>query len=333
MVTFWASVVTFLTSAIKFSTVFIFGSTGEIVNQKSGHLNMATPGIMFLGAFGGIIGEIVYIAMCGGAGHFNSFLVVLFPIIFGFIFAAIGGAIFSFFTVTLHCNQNVVGLTLTTLFVGLSQLAMTMIVPTEAEAQRIFNANFSEAGQLTQFAFPNLSNTIILAQSWFTYIAIGVAIVVAIVLKKTRVGLNLRAVGENAAAADSAGISVNKYRYLSTIIGSGIVGLGGAFIELDQHMGTFNASADNVDAYGWIALCIVIFSLWKPLLAIAASLFFASLSILPSYIKGVGSTMSYVIDMAPYIATIIILIILSIFNGKKNQPPANLGQSYFREDR
>ena len=329
----WTTILTFLTSAIKFSTVFIFGSTGEIVNQKSGHLNMATPGIMYLGAFGGILGEIIYIGMCGGAGHFNSFLIVLFPIIFAFIFAAIGGVIFSFFTVTLHCNQNVVGLTLTTLFVGISHLAINLLVPTAPAAYNKFIADMSEAGQMMQSAFPALSNTIILAQSWFTYIAIAVAVITAIILKKTRVGLNLRAVGENASAADSAGINVNRYRYIATIIGSGIVGLGGAFIELDQHMGMFNASADAVDAYGWLALCIVIFSLWKPMLAVGASLFFAFLSVLPSYIKGMGSNFAYVMDMFPYIATIAILIAISIFNGKKNQPPANLGLSYFREDR
>ena len=291
---------------------------------------MGTPGIMGLGAVGALIGERIYIASISATASLNPFMVLFMPILFAIIFGGIGGLLFSFFTVTLHCNQNVTGLTLTTFGVGLAGfLTNSSIIP----ATRMTDVNTMIQNAFNWYSKLGWFGEIFLSQSWFTYLGIIVAVVTAIIIARTKVGLRLRAVGENAAAADSAGISVNKYRYLSTIIGSGIVGLGGAFIELDQHMGTFNASADNVDAYGWIALCIVIFSLWKPLLAIAASLFFASLSILPSYIKGVGSTMSYVIDMAPYIATIIILVVLSIFNGKKNQPPANLGQSYFREDR
>ena len=121
----------------------------------------------------------------------------------------------------------------------------------------------------------------------------------------------------------------------TTIIGGGIAGIGGAFYELDKVQGHFQAS-DGVDAFGWLALCIVIFSLWKPTLAVAASFGFACLSILPSFLAphlgGMGY-MKYILEMVPYVATIIVLIITSIFENKKNQPPANLGISYFREDR
>ena len=102
------SVVSFLSLAIKFSTVFLFGATGEIINQKSGHLNMGTPGIMYFGALGGIVGERIYIVACNGA-PLNSLLIVFIPMLFAILFGAIGGLIFSFFTVTLHCNQNVTG--------------------------------------------------------------------------------------------------------------------------------------------------------------------------------------------------------------------------------
>ncbi|MBO4541129.1 MAG: ABC transporter permease, partial [Bacilli bacterium] len=109
----------------------------------------------------------------------------------------------------------------------------------------------------------------------------------------------------------------------------------GAFYELDNAKGMFYV-ADAIDAFGWLALCIVIFSLWKPIIAIGASFLFACLSIAPDfftpYLGGAGYV-KYILMMVPYLATIVVLIIVSVLNGKKNQPPANLGIGYFREDR
>ena len=321
-------VVSFLSLAIKFATVFLFGATGEIINQKSGHLNMGTPGIMYLGALGGIIGERIYILSCNGA-PLNSVLIVLIPVLFAILFGSLGGLIFSFFTVTLHCNQNVTGLTLTTLGVGISCLFIgTMNMDRMAEAGLQMQSAF--------FWYSNLGwfGEIFLSQSWFTYLGIVVAVLATIIISKTRVGLNLRAVGENAAAADSAGINVNAYRYIATIIGGAISGIGGAFYELDKAKGMFNV-ADGIDAFGWLALCIVIFSMWKPLLAVMSSFVFACLSIAPTffapYLGGAGYV-TYILKMVPYIATIVVLVIGSVLN-KKNQAPGNLGISYFREDR
>ena len=324
------SVVSFLSLAIKFSTVFLFGATGEIINQKSGHLNMGTPGIMYFGALGGILGERIYIASIPPEATLNPFMIVFLPILFAILFGALGGLIFSFFTVTLHCNQNVTGLTLTTFLVGVSVYFISNTDP----------SRMAEAGIKLQHAFPwyeklGWFGEIFLSQSWFTYLGIAIAIVAAIVISRTRTGLNLKAVGENAAAADSAGINVNAYRYIATIIGGAIAGIGGAFYELDNVKGMFNA-ADGIDAFGWLALCIVIFSVWKPMIALGASFLFACLSVSPTflapYLAGAGY-LTYILKMVPYVATIIVLIIVSIFNKKKNQPPANLGISYFREDR
>ena len=323
-------VIAFLSMSIKFSTVFLFGATGEIINQKSGHLNMGTPGIMYMGALGGILGERIYLDSVAADASLNSFMVFFIPLIFAIIFGALGGLIFSFFTVTLHCNQNVTGLTLTTFGVGLSCFFIGTM-----NTDRM-----AEAGLLLQNAFPifvgqNWFCDIFLSQSWFTYLGIIVAIAAALINSKNRVGLNLRAVGENASAADSVGINVNRYRYVATIIGGAISGIGGAFYELDNVKGMFNV-ADGIDAFGWLALCIVIFSMWRPLIAVGASFLFACLSIAPTFFApylGAAGYATYLLKMVPYIATIVVLIIVSIFNSKKTQPPANLGVSYFREDR
>ena len=323
----------FLALVIKFSTVFLFGATGEIINQKSGHLNMGTPGIVFLGGLGGIIGERIYIVALAGA-PMNPFMVVFMPILFAIIFGAAGGFLFSFFTVTLHCNQNVTGLTLTTLAVGIACFFMDpAFIPKD---------RMSEAGSMIQNALSWYGNLgwfgrIFLSQSWFTYLGIVVAVVAAIVIARTKVGLNLRAVGENAAAADSAGINVNAYRYVATIIGGAIAGIGGAFYTMDKASGLWS-SAVAIDEFGWLALCIVIFSMWKPIIAIFASFGFAALSVLPSYLSAAGylkniGYLYFVFLLLPYLATLIVLIITSIINSKRAQPPANLGVSYFREDR
>lgn len=322
-------VVSFLAMAIKFATVFLFGATGEIINQKSGHLNMGTPGIMYLGALGGILGERIYLDSIPADAPLNPFLIVFIPVIFAIIFGALGGAIFSFFTVTLRCNQNVTGLTLTTFGVGIACYFIGTMDTTR----------MAEAGLALQHAFPGYASAgwfgeIFFSQSWFTYLGVVVAIAAAIIIKYTRVGLNLRAVGENAAAADNAGINVARYRYIATIIGGAIAGIGGAFYELDNVKGMFNV-ADGVDAFGWLALCIVIFSLWKPMIAVAASFLFACLSIAPIFFApflGSAGYVTYLLKMVPYVATILVLILTSVVT-KKNHAPASLGVAYFREDR
>jgi simple sugar transport system permease protein len=322
--------VAFIKNAIRFSTIFLFGSTGEIITEKSGHLNMGTPGIMCLGGIGAVLGERLYLlTIANDVDLINPFLCVLFPLIMTIIFGALGGLFFSFLTVTLRCNQNVVGLTLTTFGVGLNAFILARVPR---------GAGFTYASVYFYKLFPDslVNGTgwfgeIFLSQSWFTYLGIAVAIATAIIISKTKVGLNLRAVGENAAAADSAGINVNAYRYIATIIGGAIAGIGGAFYELDKTKGMFNI-ADGIDAFGWLALCIVIFSMWKPLFAIFASFGFACLSILPSFVTG-NDYITYGFKMLPYVATLFVLIITSVINSKKAQAPASLGVTYFREDR
>ena len=315
----------FLARAIKFATVFIFGSTGETITEKSGHLNMGLPGIMYLGALGGILGERIYLDAVGAEGSLNGFMVLFMPMIFAMLFAAIGGLLFSFFTVTLKCNHNVTGLTITTFGVGISCYFIGLI-----PADRM-----SEAGLMVQSLFPVVSDdwfsVIFLQQSLFTYLAIITAIVAAVFLSKTRIGLNLRACGENPAAADAAGINVDQYRYVATLIGSAIAGLGGMALEIDLFKGMFNPK-DAVDAFGWLALSLVIFSMWKPSFCIAASLLFGALQVLPNFLS-IGSVEKQVFAIVPYIATIVVLILTSVFNKKNAQPPAGLGITYFREDR
>ena len=137
---------------------------------------------------------------------------------------------------------------------------------------------------------------------------------------------------------DAAGINVTKYKYVATVIGAGISGLGGVFYILEYNNGTLEtASVGAIEALGWLALALVIFSVWRPLNLIWSSFLFGACYWLYNYISvfGVKTTTAQVVllEMIPYIVTIIVLVISSVRKKRENQPPASLGLSYFREER
>ena len=165
------------------------------------------------------------------------------------------------------------------------------------------------------------------------YLAIAISAVTAYFLNRTRKGLQLRAVGENPATADAAGISVNRYKYVATCVGAMIAGLGGLYYVLDYASGIWsnNAFGDR----GWLAIALVIFTIWRPGVGIAASFLFGGLYILNMYIPTGDEQlhMKELYKMIPYVVTLLVLIISSIRNRRDKQPPAHLGLPYFREDR
>ena len=158
-----------------------------------------------------------------------------------------------------------------------------------------------------------------------------VAIIAAIVLSKSRTGLNLRAVGENPGTADAAGINVSLYKYVATCVGGAIAGLGGLYFVMDYTTGawTNNGFGDR----GWLAIAIVIFALWKPKSAIFSSYIFGGLYIASVFISGLSGSTKELIKMLPYLVTIAVLVFTSSRKKREHQPPAALGQSYFREER
>lgn len=321
--------VAFIRNAIRFSTIFLFGSTGEIITEKSGHLNMGTPGIMCLGGIGAVLGERLYLlTIANDVDLINPFLCVLFPLIMTIIFGALGGLFFSFLTVTLRCNQNVVGLTLTTFGVGLNAFILARIPR---------GAGFTYASVYFYKLFPDsLVNStgwfgeIFLGHGFLVYLAIILAVIATIVIKKTNIGLSLRSIGENPATADAAGLNVSRYRYLATMIGGAIASLGGLFYIMDYLGGSVEYT---IDRYGWMAVALVIFSVWNPSFSIFGSLLFGALYIMPSFLDGLSFADKELIKLVPYAVTILVLVVTSLFNRRETQPPAALGLTYFREDR
>lgn len=317
-----------LQSAIRFSAVFLFGCTGEILTEKSGHLNLGIPGIMCAGTAGGCLGVALYMGGLSNPSEPNYVALVLVGVIMAFLFAGILGAIYALLTVTLKCNQNITGLALTTFGTGFAQFIMDNYV------ERV---NFSTASTYIAQGFPFAEKLGWFGDLFFSYgilvyLAIGIAIVASVFLKRSKIGLGLRAVGENPAAADAVGIKVDRYKYVSILMGSGIAGLGGFFYVMDYVQGMYDSYA-TIEAFGWLAIALVIFTLWRPSLAIIGSIVFGILYVLPYFVGGDSSTKSALIKLIPYVVTVLVLLVVSITGSKKAQPPAALGLTYFREER
>ena len=319
--------VPFLKETISMAITYLFGSTGETVIEKGGNLNLGIPGIMCLGALGGVIGVNTYIAIFS-VENIMAWLLIIFAIIFAFLFAAFGGLIYAFLTVSLQANQNVTGLALTTFGVGMmkfigSNINQDNLTTASRSISKLFNPEFYE--KLGWFGEIFLSHGILV------YIAIIIAILTTIFLNKTRKCLFLRSIGESPQTADAQGINVSLYKYLAILIGSGIAGLGGLYYVMDRSGGTTFVEA-SIEAFGWMAVALVIFSMWKPGIGIIGSLLFGGLYILPSFL-GISNVQIKLFDMLPYVVTIIVLIITSVINSKNSQPPASLGVNYYREER
>ena len=171
-----------------------------------------------------------------------------------------------------------------------------------------------------------------LSYGFLAYLSIIVALGASYFLNHTRPGLHLRAVGESASTADAAGINVTKYKYLATCIGSMIAGLGGLYYVMDYANGVWsnNAFGDR----GWLAIALVIFTIWRPNVSILASILFGGLYIINMYLPTGGQmAVKELYKMLPYVITLVVLIIVSLRKKREDQPPASLGLSYFREER
>ncbi len=311
----------FLIDSLAFGATFMYGSTGEILTEKAGHLNLGIPGIMCMGGAGGCL----VLNMIGKSG-LPGFLIVLLGILGALVMSVLCGLLYSFLTVTLRSNQNVTGLALTTFGVGMMKVIMSKL-----------NATVYLVGpkMLYRWPFAGRQDSMQCLGVLF-FLAVIIALAAGWVLTRTKVGLHLRAVGENPATADAAGINVTKYKYVATCIGSGIAGLGGFYYIID-YMASQEAYL-SVEAFVWLSIALVIFALWRPPVTIIGSTVFGILFSCSSFITHfdwINVTMATkpLLKMLPYVVTILVLIISSIRNKKENQPPASLGLSYFREER
>lgn len=326
-------IATFISRAVVQSIPLLLGCTGETISEKSGSLNLGIPGVMYVGGICGVIGAFLYEQNAGG--ELNTFLAILIPMLSCLIGSLLMGLLFSFLTITLRANQNVTGLAMTTFGVGFGNFfGGSLIKLTGSDVPSIA---LSKTSQCFSHAFPFAKDMgwvgkIFFSYGFLAYAAIAIAIITAFVLKKTRVGLQLRAIGENPATADAAGIAITKYKYLSVCIGCMIAGLGGLYYVMDYASGVW--SNDAFGDRGWLAIALVIFTIWRPNIAIFASMLFGGLYILYLFVPtGSNLAVKELYKMLPYVVTIIVLIVTGMRNKRENQPPESLGLPYFREER
>jgi len=305
----------FLAAAVVAGTPLLFATVGELLSEKSGSLNLGVEGMMLMGA---CIGFLV------GLNTGNPLLALM-----GAALAGAGGAfIFALITVTLRANQVVTGLTLTIFGAGFSRFVgqnmVGAVIPVE------LRTSFAKVN-IPIFSDIPFLGPVFFRQDSFVYFGYVIVVIATIYLFKTRIGLNMRAVGENAAAADASGINVSLYKYVHIILGGALCGLGGAYLSL---VTVPIWQVDVVGGRGWIAVALVIFAAWNPIKALFAAFLFGGLSILGLRLQSMGVNVSqYLVDMIPYIATIVIVIVSTMRNRKEGLPPGDLGNAYFREER
>ncbi len=328
-----AFLISFIPRAVAQGIPLLFGSLGEILTQKSGNLNLGIPGVMYVGAISGVIGSFLYEE---NTAVIVPFLAVLIPIVCCLIGSFLMGLLYCFLTVTLRANQNVTGLAMTTFGVGFGNFFGGSLI--KLAGSDVPSIALTATSKCFKTSLPGAGSTgwfgeIFLSYGFLAYIAIVVALIMAYVFNHTRTGLHLRAVGENPATADAAGINVTRYRYFATCIGCMIAGLGGLYYVMDYASGVW--SNDAFGDRGWLAIALVIFAVWRPVVDIFASILFGGLYILYLYLP-TGMDNMYIQEiykMIPYIVTLLVLVFTSIRSKKENQPPASLGRNYFREDR
>lgn len=308
----------FLKIAVQMGTPLLLATLGGIICEKVGHLNLGIEGMMLMGAVMGF-----FVASTTG----NPFLSILCAGLFG----AFGALLYAIITVTFRGNHTVTGLTLTIFGTALANFFGTDLVGIALPEN--ISATFKD------ISIPGLSSLPIVGEALFNqspyiYMSIFLAFGLWFYLAKTKIGLNIRAIGENPSSADASGINITLYKYVHILSGGFLCGLGGAYLSL-VYIPRWQQNITN--GQGWIAGALVIFATWSPIRAIFGAYLFGAL-------RGMGISLqnvpifnvvisSQLLDIVPYLMTIIVLVFITIKKKPENQAPSALGMSYFREDR
>lgn len=247
---------------------------------------------------------------------------------YGILLAMLAGGLFglalAYFTTTLKMNQFVIGLALFFFGLGLAGLLYKVVIGVTLKPPLI--------PTLQDVPIPGLSQIPILGsiffnQNWLVYFTLLLSAFLYYFLYQTRIGLELRSVGENPQAADSLGVNGSLMRYATSIVGGMLMGLAGAYLPM-VYTGTFTDGM--VKGRGWLAIALTFFGGWSPHLIFFGSLFFAGIEVLSFRMQVGGSGIPYqFLLMLPYIATILVMV--AAF--RRVRAPAFLGQNYDRERR
>ncbi|WP_424950715.1 ABC transporter permease [Deinococcus sp.] len=296
-----------ITRALAFGTPLLFASLGAIVNERAGVVNLGVEGMMAIGALTGFA-----VAYGGGMGG-NLWLAALAAMLVG----ALAALLHAFVAITMRANQFVSGLALTLLGLGLAGLLGKSL-----EGQ-VLPPNVGDAAQKLLISWGKFQ------VGSLTLLAIGLAVLLAFVLQFTRVGLTLRSVGENPAAADVLGLNVGMVRYVAVAVGGALAGLAGAYLSLVYRPSWTDGMTAGL---GWIAVALVIFVGWSPLRAIFGAVFFGLLYYLQFRLQGQSPVPTEVFSAMPYLLVIVVLGVAGL-RGQQGSAPEALGRPYTRGER
>lgn len=295
-----------IASLMVASVPIILAAIGELVVEKAGVLNLGVEGMMIMGA------------ICGFATAVGTGSPVL-----GFFGGALGAAalslVFAVLTQVFLANQVATGLALTLFGLGLSSMIGQGYVGIKPPA-----TGEVPMGPLTDIPF---FGEVLFSHDWMVYVSIVVVAAVWAVLKYTRMGLILRAVGESHDAAHALGYKVTRIRVLAILFGGAMAGLGGAYVSLIR----VPQWTDGITAgAGWIALAIVVFASWKPWRVLLGAYLFGGITVLQLNLQAAGARIPVeYLSMSPYLITILVLVIMSSGKGKAAlNAPASLGQNF-----
>lgn len=304
--------ISLLAAAIRLALPVLLATLGEIITELSGILNLGLEGIMSVGAFTGFA-----VAFATG----NIWLGLLAAALAG----ALMGCLMAFLSISLRINQVLAGLVLVLFGVSLSMFLYRQIFGISGSPPRIQPLETSAIPVLSEIPYVG---QVLFNQSLFVYLVLPLAIGLWFVIQHTTWGLNLRASGEVPSALETAGTSVAAVRYAAVIFGGALVGLGGGFLTTGQ-LGLFIEGV--VAGRGWVALALVIFSRWRPGLALLGAMVFGLADAIQFRLQALGpAAVPYeVFLMLPYVITILVLLTA----GQRLAQPTALGQSYSKEER
>ena len=282
----WSFLLAFIPRAIVQGIPLLYGSTGEIITEKSGNLNLGIPGVMYVGGICGVIGSFFYERSAGDAANMNGFLAIAIPMLCCLLGSLLMGLLYCFLTVTLRANQNVTGLAMTTFGVGFGNFFGGSLI-------KLVNSDVPSIALSATSSYFSKSLPFAGKFGWFGKL----------------------------------------YKYIATCVGCMIAGLGGLYYVMDYACGVW--SNDAFGDRGWLAIALVIFTIWRPNISVFASFLFGGLYILYLYLPTGIEHMEYqeLYKMIPYVVTLLVLVITSMRSKRENQPPASLGLAYFREAR
>jgi simple sugar transport system permease protein len=314
-------ITTLLAVTLSAGTSLLYATIGEIYTERSGILNLGVEGMLMMGALSAF-------AVSFYTGSLLLALIVAM-VVGGFL-----ALIHAFLSVSMRANQVVSGLSVTLFGTGLASFLGQRLGP-ESNGRNLAGMT---AVSFSDVNIPFLSDMPILSalfkQDILTY---GLFLLVPVswyFLFKTKHGLSLRAVGENPKTASAMGIGVSKLRYLYTVIGGMLVGLGGAHLTLGYTPGW---SENITGGRGWIVIALVIFATWNPSKAVFGAILFGGINAIQFRLQAAGTNIpAAFLNMAPYLVTVFVLSAMTIIGRKKRgkfSPPGALGTSFSIEDK